>query len=265
MDLNIEKFEPTKAQLMQVAEEASSITAQSKPAEVKEMRLRLQKTRTAIMRIGKALREEAILFQREVIAKEKELVAIITPEEDRLQAIEDETERTRIRTARIELLPQRKERLAAIGDGLTETDDHLLDMDGPSFENYINQRVADKNEADRLKLAADQRRIEDEKAEIQRRKDLADAEERGRREASEKAERESKEREEREQREREESTERERQEKERLEREETYQAFLKQHGYSSDAKDQFHVERTEHEVKLYKLVGVLQINQPSQS
>ncbi len=77
MNLDIEKFSPTKAELHSLAEKASLITNESSFDEIHAMRMKLRNTRTAIAKTGKLLREDAIKFQRDVIEKEKELIAII--------------------------------------------------------------------------------------------------------------------------------------------------------------------------------------------
>src|SRR5260370_38000405 len=117
MDLTIEKFSPTKAELATMAAEAQAITQEAAPQKIREMRIALKKARTTITKIGKELREDAVAFQKAVISKEKELIAIIEPEEDRLEEIEAEAESIREREERREFLPRRKERLLAIGDG----------------------------------------------------------------------------------------------------------------------------------------------------
>ncbi|HVB33743.1 MAG TPA: hypothetical protein VNJ52_05135 [Patescibacteria group bacterium] len=275
MDLAIEKFSPTKAELTKLVEESKALDLpdpfdQAQLRKVKDARLNIRDARVAITKTGKALREDALKFQKAVIAKEKELVAIIEPEENRLAGLEDTAAIAVERKARVELLPHRRERLAAVGDGLEVSDDALLDMDGPAFEGYINKRLADKNEADRRALEAREAAIREEETRQQREKEMREREEKARQEERERLAREQKEKEERlerekkeaearAQREKEENEHKKREERERLEREERYQSFLKEHGYTEDTKDTFHIERSESEVRLYKLTGVLKI------
>ena len=240
-ELNIEKFSPTIAELKKLAEQAAGITLldplnKENVKIVKDMRLVLRDARTQISKMGKELREDAVKFQKVVIAKEHELVAIIAPEEDRLSGLEEEAARIQEREDRKEFLPRRRERIAAIGDveDLPNTmiielsDDALLDMDGAQFEGYLNARMALKNERDRKKLAEQQARIDAENAELKRKQDLAEAEERGRKIAQERAESERIARE---------AHTAEHEEEERISREMTerngrYQAFLAEHGYN---------------------------------
>ena len=264
MDLSLENFSPTKAELTKIAEESKSLvlpdpfdTAQYR--RVKDAKTNLVHVRNDITKTGKSIRDKAIAYQKAVIKLEGELVKIISPEEDRLGYILAAADLAIERKARVELLPHRKERLAAIGDGLFENDDHLLDMDGATFESYVNQRTAEKNEADARKLADDRRKIDEEKAELARKQELAEAEERGRKQAAERAEQEEKDRQARAQREKEDAERKAREAKDALEKESRYRHFLADNGYNDSNKDTFHVERVGDDVRLYRLVGILTI------
>lgn len=259
MTLDIDKFSPAKAELQSLAEKAKLITTESSHEEIHQMRMTLVKTRTSITKTGKALRDDANAFNKAVLAKEKELLAIVEPEEMRLEALEETAKQAAEREKRKELLPHRKERLAAIGDGIDVADEVLLDMDGPEFEEYVNQRQADKNESERATLAAREAKLRVEEEKQRREQETREREERARQEERERIEREQKEAAERERREQEERETKERQEKERLERETRYQEFLAKHGYSEATKDKFHIERIGDEVKLYTLVGTFKI------
>lgn len=156
---NIAKFDPTTAQLNEMVAVTVGITSvdfadKTQMDFLRSSRIELKNTRVKIEKFGKGQREEALAYQKAVIAKEKELIAIIAPEEDRLSKIEDEAKAAEIRASRIESLPERKERLAAIGDDVVATDDDILAMDGIYFEAYFNERVGNKNEATRLAMEA---------------------------------------------------------------------------------------------------------------
>lgn len=190
MELNIEKFSPAKAELQGLVQKAKLVTKESSEEEIHEMRKILRSTRTSITGTGKTMREDAVKFQKDVIAKEKELVAIISPEEDRIAAIEDELEIKKQREARQAILPQRKARIEAIADNeLMPGDEVLLDMESTDFEGYLNERVAAKNRKEQEEIDAEKRKLDEERAKLDREKELHEAEERGRREAQEKAER----------------------------------------------------------------------------
>lgn len=228
-ELNIEKFNPKIEELQILAANAKGITLADLTDKaglkiVRESRLALRAARIEITKTGKEMRQSALDFQRDVIAREKELVAIVEPEELRLAGIEEAAEKLQEREARRELLPRRKERLAAIGDEPSISEDELLDMDGAAFEGYYNKRVADHNEKIRLANEAKARELNAAADELKRKKDLAEAEERGRIQAEEKRKREAKEKEDRE-----------KAEEVKRAKDARYQEFLKKHNF--DPKD----------------------------
>jgi hypothetical protein len=191
-DTDLEKFDPTVADLTAMVQKTKDITATDledpkQMSVVRESRIALKNARVRIEKTGKGLREDAVKFQKAVIEKEKSLIAIIEPEEDRLSAIEEEAKLLALRKARKENMPALIGRI--VEAGLTElheaknmTEEQMLDMDFNAFEAYFNTLVAEKNEADRLAaekkqqeeeaVRAEERRIEDEKrAEEQRKLD----------------------------------------------------------------------------------------------
>lgn len=253
MELNIEKFSPTVAELREVAATAAQIELQD-PLDkaavqvVHDMRVALRTARTTITKAGKEMREDALKFQRAVIAKEHELIAIIEPQEERLERLEEDALLVQEREALREFLPRRKERLAALQDGVAITDEELLDMDGTVFEGYFNRRLAEKNVADQRKIDDDRRKLNADQEEIDRKKREQEAEERGRKQAEEKAEREKKEREARA------AAEAAEREKDAL-----YQAFLKEHGYNRE--DFYTTQEIGGAITLWKKVATFNPNQ----
>lgn len=241
--LEIEKFNPTVMEIQKVVDDGRSITISDfsnklQVKAVRDQRIKLKEIRVAITKQGKMFRQKALDFQKAVIGKEKELVALVEPEEVRLEDLENQASAFEEREKRRELLPKRKERLATIKDDIDNlSDDDLLDMDSTAFEGYCNKRFADKNEKDRVELEAKGRAIKEAEVKAAREKEIKDAEDRARaderkraeeaevklKEERERAEKESKERivrEEREAKERSEKVEREAKERaERLERE----------------------------------------------
>lgn len=86
-------FDETKAALLPLVEASArivGITNGAGYAEAQSARMKLRNTRVEIEKRGKAAREDATAFSKAVISKEKELVAVIAPEEDRLQSLQDE-------------------------------------------------------------------------------------------------------------------------------------------------------------------------------
>lgn len=264
-DLNIEHFSPGIAELTKLAVEAKSITLpdlfdKDQLKKVKETRLELGRARVNITKVGKALRETALKFQRDVIAKEKEFIALVEPEEIRLKGLEDASEKAEDRKARLELLPARMTQIESIADGLPfPVDEVLLDMDANTFMGYLNKRLADKNEADRQKLTADQKKLDDEKGELQRKKDIVEAEERGRKAAAEKSEQDKKDDEARKVKAKEDAERAEAEEKARLESQNLYKEFRRIHGWTEETKADYKEENNGEEVILWKKIGTFKI------
>ena len=126
--------------------------------------------------------------------------------------------------------------------------------------NSFNTRTANKNEADRLRIEEEDRKNKEAAAKLEREKEMREREEKARQEERDRLERERKEKEEQAERDRKEAALLEQRKKEQLEKEERYQSFLSEHGYTEKTKGKFHIERSESEVRLYKLTGVLEIN-----
>lgn len=186
--LDIELFNPKKEELQKLAIACQKIDGSDLKL-VTETRIKLKKARVDITKQGKEMRDEANKFAKDVIAREKELVAIIEPEELRLEAIEDEVKAQKLREERAALLPTRHEQLNAIGDGIEVSDEELLEMDTEQFSAYKNERVAQKNEIERLAMEQERRDIEEEKQRIQREKETQEREKIARAEAQAEAER----------------------------------------------------------------------------
>lgn len=276
MDLN--QFDPTVAELNALVAKSSTIVKidlndKAQLTMVKENRIALRDARIAIEKKGKELRDDANKFAKAVISKEKELIAIVEPEEDRLKLIEEEAKKTKEREDRLEFLPQRKEQLAKIDDGIVIDDFELLEMDSDKFQGYLNKRISDKNEKVRLDLErreGEVKRAEDQKkrdAEIaereeQARKDERERQERLQKQKEEQAEKDRKAEEDRKAREEQERLDKIQREKEKLEKEKGYQDFLASCGWTEEKQSEFWIQRDLDTgmVRVYKLVGELKIN-----
>lgn len=191
--LDLTKFDPKVEELNKLVEVSSKIVVtdinDKKQIEVvKENRIILKNTRVAITKTGKELRENALVFQRAVIAKEKELIAIIEPEELRLENIEAEVKALKLKEERTALLPTRHEQLNAIGDTVKATDEELLEMDTETFTSYKNNRLSAKLESDRLALEAEQAKVREEAERQEREKQAREREAVARKEEQELAE-----------------------------------------------------------------------------
>lgn len=261
MELDITKFIPTRAELASLVEKAQAVDLTNpfddlQLAKVKEARAELRSTRTAITKRGKELRDDALAFQRAVIATERDLVAIIEPEEDRLATLIEAATEMREREARRNALPHRLERLAAIGDDVVATETEILDMDGPAFEGYFNKRQADHNENIRLANEAKERELRSEEERQQREVEAREREERARKDERERIEREQKDADERAQREKEAAEHKATEERRRQEQDERFQAFLRQNGYTLDTARDFKIDHYVDKAVLWKKVDV---------
>lgn len=240
--LDIEKFNPTVAEIQRIVEEGKKLTItdfsdRMQVKLVRDQRIQLRDVRIDITKQGKAFRQKAVDFQKQVILREKELILLVTPEEGRLTAIEEQADAFVEREKRKELLPKRLERLAALKDGVEISEEDILNMESSDFEGYCNKRLADKNEKDRTANEAKERELKEAEEKVTREKEIKDAEDRARaderkraeeaeanlkveRERAEKESKERLEREEKESKERAEKTEREAKERaEKIERE----------------------------------------------
>lgn len=259
MELNIETFNPTVAELTKIKQEAIALTETSPLHSIVEMRKKLVKTRGDIQRFGKSLRDEANAFNKKVLEKEHDLLDIIEPEEARLKKIEADIEEKAIREARRKALPIRQDALKTIGDGIEISDDVLLGMNDEQFIEYRNTRVANKEEAERIKI---ERENELEQAKETARKE---AEEKAKREAQEaidkanrekdEAERKLKEEKERAEREAKEAEEKAKAEEKRLAKETDYKKWLSDNSFDKDT-----MKLIDHgtAVQMYKLVATYQ-------
>lgn len=88
----------SEQQLAELAAASKSITAITNAdglAQVHRARMTLKNTRIEIGKIGKGARDDATQFSKAVIAEEKRLIAIIEPEEQRLEGLQNEWEAAR--------------------------------------------------------------------------------------------------------------------------------------------------------------------------
>lgn len=189
----LEKFDPQIAELQKIAKGAKKITVTDfkdkvQLGAVREERINLKNLRVDIEKKGKALRDDANTFNKAVLSKQHEMLDIIVPEEKRLGELEDKAVKLVEVEKRKESLPNRKERLAEIGDSVEVKDEEILGMDDARFFAYVNERTAEWN-------AEQVRKLEEEREadRIKKEKELAVAEEIKRLDALKETERKEKE------------------------------------------------------------------------
>lgn len=282
MEMNLEQFNPTVAELTKLAAESKqlSVTDYGDVAQIKtihDRRIILRDARVDITKKAKLFREEAVTFQKRVIEKEKELIALIEPEECRLQCIEDEAKAYAIKQERERKWPERLARLKAeVGFYPGTADEHILtQMSDMQFEAFIANAKA-KIEAEELarqrteqlareaelnrreeEIAAKERKAKMEQlakenaekeklaAEMREKKRLAELEEariEGEKNAKATAERIEREK---------------KAEEARAEKSRKFKAWLAEHGHTDALEgDQFFIRHTETEAILYQKVAV---------
>lgn len=292
--LDIEKFNPSVGEITKLVDTHKDLVIQDVNdtagyALVKTARQELGAARIRISKDGKDLRAEAVAFQKAVIAKEKELIELITPTEEalisKLKAVDEE----KLKIKRQDSLPERHEMLKSVG--CDADDSFLINMTDQGFATYFNDKRTEflenkernlKIEADKVeaaqriereaidaKLKAAEKRLEDEKKkveadklEVERAKqhaiDLENAkvamEAQVKAEAEEKIQQDILDKEAEEKRIKEEEVIK----QQKLEAQKKYQDWLKPHGYVEGDSD-FKLVQVEGEVLLYKLIDTFQL------
>lgn len=277
--LSLEKFNPTTAELAALADRSKKLIVtdlgdRAQLALVHDYRMELKAARVNIEKCGKAIREDANKFQKAVIAKERELIAMIEPEELRLKQIEEQAEKHSLMEERRRKLPERMERLKAV-EG-TYTEDEVLQMDDVTFEAHFNRLQGDLNAKAAQKLEAEKKAAmeaqEAKDKELREREAALEAEKKAHeakvakeeadRLEKERLEHEAKEKAEREAQEAKEKAEREAREEEArqaaMKAEARFQAWLTENGWTDENSKEFVIaddgpESTE--IHLYKKIS----------
>lgn len=249
-NINIEKFDPTAVELNKMIDVTKNITAtdlkDKKQLEiVKENRISLKNARVKIQKIGKELREDALAYQKAVIAKEKELIGIIEPEEERLSKIEEEAKKLVIIEERKTKIPERQEKLMSIGNTDT-TEEKLLSMGDNEFDYFFNTLVEENQRKIAEQLELERQQLEIEKNKIQREKEIEEAKQKA---VEEEKKRQSEQLE----------LENLRKEKERqeLEKQTIFIEFKKSYGWTEETKDEYQIIDTSSSYIIYKKLGEL--------
>lgn len=177
--LDIEKFNPTKAEISTVVAKYKNLTIKDIDdkkgyALVDSGRKELKQIRVKIKKTGKELRSEALAFQRAVIGKEKELLELITPTIEVLEEKQSTIDNEKRIEMRKVLLPERLKKLDGLG--LRYPDEFLLEMDSETFTAFYNKehnkyleekgrKIEEEAREAREKAAeeAEKKRVEEEK------------------------------------------------------------------------------------------------------
>lgn len=115
-------FAETRERLLVLAAESARITEITNAAGYQECHARrmvLKNTRIDIQKVGKEARDDAVKYQKAIIAKEKELVDLIEPEEKRLADLQGAVDRAK-ELAKQAAEQAERDRVQAINDRFNE-------------------------------------------------------------------------------------------------------------------------------------------------
>lgn len=162
-NLNIEKFNPKKAELVAFAKECSELVIKGVDDIegynlVDEKRKEAKRAKSNIKNTGMSMRRDAIDFQKAVLTVETDLLKIIEPVEKELEAKQEAIDHEKLIIKRKEQLPEREEKLKAVK--AIYIAEGILEMDDNQFTAFLNEHTA-------LFLAEQQQKIDQEKAEIE--------------------------------------------------------------------------------------------------
>lgn len=134
---------------------------------VSAARKELKSTRTKITNAAKEIRDPALKLQRMVIAREKELIALIEPTEDRLQALEEGWEKL-VEDARLEEERKKADRIQGMLTKLNAVEFavdfmDLQAMDDEQFADILAKATA---EFEQIKTKREEERIAKEAADL---------------------------------------------------------------------------------------------------
>lgn len=284
-NLDINKFNPQKAELQTLTDsykqlEIAGVEDKEGYEKVKGAIKHLKETRISITKTGKAMRQEALDFQKKVISVEKELLAVIEPTEELLEGRKEVIDQQIAMEKRKKNLPVRRDKLAT--NGLEAVaDELLLVMDDMQFEAFFNQKLAEKlqrekdeQERQRLAFEAEKRKFEEEqRVAAETAKRVAEVEEKAKADAAKQieeanqraldAERKAKEAEDlrikEEADKKQKALEEEQRAKEEAERNQKVQAFFTKHGCTGFDDKAFMFQRTGDTISLFKYVESIQI------
>ena len=146
-------FDTVKAEVEKLATQYADITAISNKAgrdQAHAAAMTLKNRRVEIQRRAKEVREDAVAFQKAVIAKGDELAALIEPEEQRLLKLRDawDAEQERIKREAAEVEQRRKQAHEAKIDGIRAAASAAAGLPSAEIAKYVSAvEEADVSEA----------------------------------------------------------------------------------------------------------------------
>lgn len=262
------KFNPAKEEIQSAVMEVEGLTISGIDdvagyEAVKAGKKKLADYRIEITKFGKAQREEALKWQREVLRQEKELLLMIEPTETKLKNTLEAIDKEKEKQERIILLPSRKLMLDEIH--VEMTDDEILNLDEEQFSAlYTSKKMAYLESQEALRKEEEARKAREAELEQAKAEAAKKATEEAERKAKEDLERVEKEKQaeiEKIKRDQEEAeakrikaeenrlageaqVEREKVlEQQKTEKNQKYQAWLKRNNVTDENREDFHIKR----------------------
>lgn len=166
--LNMDQFNPKKAELITLADEAKKalsveIVDKKTYEQVHQAQMILRDARVNIEKTGKTMREDAVAYQKKVIEVEKDLIAVISPVEEELKAkkkvYDDEQERIKEEEARKaeEALNNRVQELAKYGYTHSDMFDLKTKTD-EEFQTLLSEKKTAWEESERIRIEEEEKK-----------------------------------------------------------------------------------------------------------
>jgi hypothetical protein len=169
IESSLQILDQREAKLIELADKYKGLTiagAEDKEGykKVREARIELKKERVAVENDAYDLRENAVKFQKAVVAREKQLVAIISTVEQTLQHEEDNYKKA-LEEIRIQKEREEKERIQSRINALAKFNCAIDLYDASTMSDHKFSELLTQAEID---FNAERDRIEKEKAEAER-------------------------------------------------------------------------------------------------
>lgn len=175
MEFQIAITDPTPEQLKEIALAVEGLTINGIEDKewferVKKNRILIRDMRVTIEKQCKAQRDNAIKYQKDVIAYEKSLIALIEPAEKKLKSMEEEIKQLEILESRKSMLPVRMkylewEKMLTEDKTLEEREQFVLSMDDEAFMRYT-QKIQEDRKLELERIANEERIRKEREAEI---------------------------------------------------------------------------------------------------
>lgn len=187
------EYEITEGSLFSLASQYQNLTVKGVDDKeglkiVEYARKELKKKRVEIKKVSEELRDSAVKFQKAVIAREKELIAYIEPQETRLMEIEDaiwqEKERLREEAEKKESdrIQNMLDKLSAVGFGIdfhtlkAMTDEQFNEILEISTQKYEDEKRVEQEEQQRQAELAQKEEVERQEREAKLAKEREEVE-----------------------------------------------------------------------------------------